>query len=222
MNTQIAQVKSPELRDIDSISPYEKNAKKHPPDQVKRLAESIKKFGWRGNPIIVDKFGEIIAGHGRRLAALELGLPKVPVVVVEDMSAEEARAFRLADNRVAESSVDGNLLREELIDLDFDLSGIFDDKELAFANADLGELDETVFISDLDKAVEAQREETQRVIAEVGAKPMPVAKAIGFKTFAGENVLTITRFTAFTEAVTGKVGEEAFVDYALMAMKDKS
>lgn len=214
----ITQAKSPELRDISSIFPYEKNAKKHPPDQVKRLAESIKTFGWRGNPIIVDKDGVVIAGHGRRLAAIELGLPKVPVVVEEDMTAQEARAFRLADNRVAESAVDGNLLREELIDLDFDLSGIFDDKELAFANAELGELDETVFISDLDKAVETQRSETQKVIAEVDAKPVPVAKVLGFKTFAGENVLAITRFIAFVEAETGKTGEEAFVDYALAAM----
>ena len=217
----IETVKSPQLRGIDSIIPYEKNAKKHPPDQVKRLAESIRKFGWRGNPIIVDADGVIIAGHGRRLAAIELGLPNVPVVVEADMPAAEARAFRLADNRVAEGAVDGNLLREELISLDFDLTGIFDDKELDFAAADLGELDESVFITDLNQAVETQRAETQKVIAEIDAKPLPVAKVLGFKTFSGENVLTITRFAAFVEATTGKTGEAAFVDYANLVMEGK-
>ena len=207
-------VKTPHLRAIDTIYPYEKNAKRHPPEQVKRLATSIKKFGWRGNPIIVDALGVIIAGHGRRLAALELGLKNVPVVVEEDMTAEEARAFRLADNRAAESSIDSNLLKEELIDLDFDLSGIFDDKELNFASADLGMIDESAFIDNLSLAVDAQQQQTADAIEQTDSKVVPVAKVLGFKSFTGKNILAVSRLLALIEAEVGEGGEEGFVKFA--------
>ncbi|MCV5918272.1 ParB N-terminal domain-containing protein, partial [Escherichia coli] len=62
-----------ELRPLDWLKPYERNAKLHPPDQVRRLAATIRAHGW-DQPIVVEPDGTIIKGHGRRLAAIELGL----------------------------------------------------------------------------------------------------------------------------------------------------
>lgn len=88
-------------------------------------------------PIVVDGNGVIIKGHGRRLAALQIGLKKVPVIVRDDLSEEAVRAARLADNRVAISGLDNEILRKELSSLEFSLDNIFDKKELTFVTADL-------------------------------------------------------------------------------------
>lgn len=204
----------PTLRDISTIFPYEKNAKKH--DNIKPLVNSIKRFGWRGNPIIVDKEGVIISGHGRRLAAIELGLTKVPVVVEDDMTAEEARAFRLADNRSAVGDYDNDLLKEELIDLggfvDM-LDGIFDKKELDFAVADLFEMNEDAFVQDLDTVMDEQRNVTNEKIDAIAEKPIALHKVMGFKDIRGSNSIYVTRFMAKIQAESGKTGEEAFIDF---------
>jgi len=112
-----------ELRDIKTIRPYEKNAKSHPEKQVLQIAASIKEFGFN-QPIVVDKNNVIIVGHGRLLAALELGLKEVPVLTV-DLTEAQAKAYRLADNKLNESPWDMDLVIEELKELeglDFDIS----------------------------------------------------------------------------------------------------
>jgi hypothetical protein len=79
-----------ELWDIERVKPYPKNTKLHPDEQIERLSRTISRFGW-DQPIVVDKHGVIIKGHGRRLAALKLGLKKVPVCVRRDLSQDEGR-----------------------------------------------------------------------------------------------------------------------------------
>lgn len=101
-----------ELRDISRVEPYERNAKVHSDAQVKKLADSIREFGFN-QPIVLDKAGVIIASHGRFLAAELLGIDKVPVVVV-DMPPEKAAAYRLADNKLNESEWDMQLVTQEL------------------------------------------------------------------------------------------------------------
>lgn len=101
-----------EYKDINTISPYALNAKKHPEDQVAKIAKSIKEFGW-GQPIVVDKKGVIIVGHGRYEAAKSLSLEKVPVLVL-NVSEEKAKAYRLADNKLNESEWDMKLVVDEL------------------------------------------------------------------------------------------------------------
>lgn len=97
---------------IDSIRPYDKNAKKHPKKQVEQVAASIKEFGFN-QPIVVDKEGVIIVGHGRYEAAKALKLATVPVLEV-DLTPEQANAYRLADNKLNESEWDMTLVIEEL------------------------------------------------------------------------------------------------------------
>ena len=114
---------------IENIKPYEKNAKKHPKKQVEQVAKSIKEFGFN-QPIVIDKKGVIIVGHGRYEAAKLLGLSDVPVIEVE-LTEEQAKAYRLADNKLNESEWEMDLVIEELKGLDddmLDLTGF--DKDL--------------------------------------------------------------------------------------------
>jgi len=105
---------------IDSVRPYENNAKKHPPEQIKQVVESIKRFGW-AQPLVVDKEGVLIIGHCRLLAARELGFTEVPVVRMDKLTQKEIKALRLADNKLNESDWDMELVMPELADLDSDL-----------------------------------------------------------------------------------------------------
>lgn len=105
-----------ELRSIDGLKPYENNPRKFDDTVVQAVANSIERFGFR-QPIVIRQ-GEIIAGHVRLRAARLLGLAKVPVHVADDLTEEEARQYRLADNRLAElSRWDIGLLVGELKEL---------------------------------------------------------------------------------------------------------
>ena len=111
---------------VEDTKPYEKNAKKHSKEQVHRVAESIKQFGWR-QPIVVDENLVIIIGHCRWLASKELGLEVVPCFIAKDLSEEQVKALRLVDNKVNESEWDIDTLELELLDLiDVDMSEWFE------------------------------------------------------------------------------------------------
>lgn len=206
-----------ELWPVSDLIPYDKNAKKHSQDQVEKLARLIRENGWT-QPIVVDKDGVIIAGHGRRLASLHLGLDKVPVVCRRDLTKAEADALRLADNRVSSTDYDTALLQEELARLgalEFDLTGLgFDDKELEFMTADLGAFNEDVFVEDIGEAVETQREENQAEEVSVDQTAAPVGDALGFKRVTIEQSRTLRAFMARIEAETGCQGAEALIAHA--------
>lgn len=98
---------------IEKVTPYPENAKKHTKKQVDQVAESIRVFGFN-QPIVLDKKGVIIVGHGRYEAATEvLNMSEVPTITV-DLTEEEAKAYRLADNKLNESDWDMKLVIEEL------------------------------------------------------------------------------------------------------------
>lgn len=197
---------------IERIIPYDLNAKTHDDGQVKKIAKSIESFGWT-QPIVVDSKGVIIAGHGRRLAALSLGMTKVPVWVRDDLDEAAVRALRLADNRVAISNLDTDILQRELASLEFDLDGFFDKKELEFLEADLGELNMDAFVTDLDAAINEQAEETTASIAAAADKPVAIAKALGFKSIKGADERAVAMFMAQIEAESGLAGADAFMEF---------
>jgi DNA modification methylase len=101
---------------ISLIRPYENNAKKHPKKQIREIADSIKAFGFN-QPIVVDRHGVIIVGHGRYMASQMIGLKEVPVLQLENITDEQAKAYRLADNKLNESKWDRGLVIQELKDL---------------------------------------------------------------------------------------------------------
>src|SRR5215203_4485042 len=107
-----------EHRLLDQLTPYARNARTHSPAQVEQICASIQAFGWT-NPILVDGENGIIAGHGRLLAAKELGLASVPVIELAGLSEAEKRAYLLADNKLAlNAGWDEALLAAEVADLD--------------------------------------------------------------------------------------------------------
>jgi len=125
---------SVELRPLDAVRPYANNPRQND-DAVEAVAESIRRFGFR-QPIVVDADGVIVAGHTRFRAAQRLGLATVPVHVATDLTPDEVRAYRLADNKTAElASWDDAMLSIELdalrgAGIDWTLLG-FDEEELA-------------------------------------------------------------------------------------------
>jgi len=103
------------------IKPYPKNAKKHPKKQIEQVANSIKEFGMN-QPIVVDKDGVIIVGHGRYEALKLLGREPTPdEIKVVDLTEEQAKAYRLADNKLNESDWDMDLVLPELSDLSIEM-----------------------------------------------------------------------------------------------------
>lgn len=106
-----------EMRALDSIKPYEKNAKKHDQTQIDNVAESIRQYGFV-QPIVVDKDGIIVIGHCRALGAKKLGLKEVPCVCVDDLTTEQVNALRIVDNKTNESDWDLDLLEQELPEVD--------------------------------------------------------------------------------------------------------
>ncbi|MEO5367788.1 MAG: ParB/Srx family N-terminal domain-containing protein [Magnetococcus sp. WYHC-3] len=107
---------------LSDIKPYPKNSKKHPDKQIKQIADSIKEFGFN-QPIVVDKDNVIIVGHGRYEAAKLLGLEDVPALNV-DLTEEQAKAYRLADNKLNESKWDMKLAVDELKELSQEMQTI--------------------------------------------------------------------------------------------------
>lgn len=113
-------------KNIKELKPYKNNAKKHNKEQVEQIANSIKEFGFT-QPVIIDKNNCVVAGHGRILGAKKAGLKQVPTVMLEDLTEEQIKAYRLVDNKLNESEWDFGLLDEELgvlsEDIDMELFG---------------------------------------------------------------------------------------------------
>lgn len=125
-------------RPVASLAPYAANARVHAEAQVAQIAASIQEFGFV-NPVIVDESGEIIAGHGRVLAAQKIGLVEVPTIERAGLSDAQKRGLRLADNKIAlNSGWDEELLAQELAAL----SGIegFDVEITGFDGAEIDKL----------------------------------------------------------------------------------
>ncbi|WP_259274166.1 site-specific DNA-methyltransferase [Sulfitobacter mediterraneus] len=145
------------FRNINDLQPYAKNARRHDAKQIGQLRNSIYAFGFM-NPIIVDSDDVVIAGHGRRQAAIELGMTKVPVIEVTHLSDAEVKAYRLADNKLAENSKwDEGLLQIELAELiDLELAGdlSFDFNTIGFETAELDIMLTDAVSEDLEEFVE--------------------------------------------------------------------
>lgn len=115
---------------IQDVKPYDKNPRDND-GGVDAVANSIKEFGWQ-QPIVVDKDNVIIVGHTRYKAAKKLGMKEVPVVKADNLTDEQVKAYRLADNKTGElTDWDDDLLNDELDNiLDIDMSGFGFDLEL--------------------------------------------------------------------------------------------
>lgn len=122
-----------EMLALDEIHAFDGNSKAHPPDQVAALARSIREFGFTA-PVLIDETGTLLAGHGRVMAAREVGLLSVPAIRVTHLTPDQKRAYVIADNRLTElGGWDEKALAAQiqmLMDAGVDVSVTgFDDKE---------------------------------------------------------------------------------------------
>lgn len=142
---------------IDKLIPYARNARTHSKEQIKQLRASLREFGFV-NPVIVDKEYNIIAGHGRVMAAKEEGITSIPCVFAEHLTNAQKRAYILADNRLAlNAGWDEEMLSVELSDLQ---TNAFDLSLLGFSDAEMNKLlggMEDAKDDDFDVAAELQK-----------------------------------------------------------------
>ena len=134
-------------RETEVLRPYENNPRQHSEAQLDRLVRSIKEFGFT-NPILIDDDCNVIAGHGRLLAAELMGLAKVPTITLGHLTADQRRAYVIADNQLALNSTwDDDVLQAELQALgeagyDLTLLGWGDDLPTFGDDIDLSALDD--------------------------------------------------------------------------------
>ncbi len=150
---------------VDALRPYERNPRTHSPEQIAKVARSIREYGWT-NPILVDRNGTVVAGHARLEAAKSLGLTEVPTIALEHLTPAQARAYVIADNQLAlDAAWDEEMLRLELaalqgLDYDLTLTG-FSDDELDALMAGLDSTDSTG-LTDEDAVPEPCEDATTR------------------------------------------------------------
>ena len=137
---------------VDDLVPYENNPRIND-EAVKYVAESIKQFGWKV-PIVIDENNVIVTGHTRLKAAKALGMTEVPCIVADDLTEEQIKAFRLADNKVGEiAQWDMSKLEIELEDIDIDMSD--------FGFIELADLDVDEFFEDAEPKEPKEEEEKE-------------------------------------------------------------
>jgi hypothetical protein len=204
------------IKKLCDLRPYEKNAKIHTPEQVERIANSIKSFGFRGS-IAVKPDGEIINGHGRVLACKSLGYTTIPCIVIDDMSEEQIQAYRLADNKTNEGGYDADLLNDELLALSqggLDMSLFFSEKELSFVMDDMGEIELEGLSDSLAEEVDGLSSATQDRIDQEDEQQVSVQKALGFNKVTPAQQRALRRFMDFIEERTGHKGAPALVEFS--------
>jgi hypothetical protein len=152
-------------RRIEELKPDPANPRCHTRKQVRQIAESIKAFGFNV-PILIDRYGNIIAGHGRWLAGREFGITEVPTLCLDHLTPAQARAFMIADNRLTEISVwDDRLLARQLKELS--LVGL--DFDIEVTGFEMGEID--LRIASLDDPAQAEADPAD-VVPEIPATPL--------------------------------------------------
>lgn len=178
------------------LKPYENNPRVND-YAVKKVMESIKEFGFN-NPILVDEDMVIIAGHTRREASILAGLDKVPYIVASHLTPEKVRAYRIADNKLAELSTwDEDLLRAELWDLQ---EAEFNLEVLGFTEMDLTKLFEE---KDEKKEKTVKEEKTTLPMLRFGSNSVRITE--------DELIMLSNRYNEYVELVP----EEGFITWLL-------
>lgn len=196
--------------DIARVLPYATNAKKHPEDQVAKIAASIAEFGF-DQPLVVDADGVLIKGHGRREACLKLGLTKVPVIVRSDLSRGQVKAARIADNRVAKSDWDIDALAVELqqleeLGIDISLTGFTDSEIDAFLGEPLEGDDPAQAWDGMPEYEHEDQTSAFRVIVHFATE----ANREAFATLVGQKITENTRSIWFPPAEIGRYADKRY------------
>ncbi|XIA64763.1 ParB/Srx family N-terminal domain-containing protein [Bradyrhizobium sp. TZ2] len=152
----LAQTRTVEMWPVERLRPYERNSRRHSPEQIEQIAASIREWGWT-MPILAADDGMVLAGHGRLAAGKLLGIAEVPVLVARGWTENQKRGYVIADNRLTDASDwDDEMLRLELSDLleggfEIGLTGISED-ELSKLSVGVGELEQMPELPDGERS----------------------------------------------------------------------
>lgn len=195
---------------IDRLKPAENNHKKHTAESTQKLAKSMADIG-QIQPVVVDKDGEIIAGHGRQLAAKSLGWDKIKVIQVPVDRATAIKA-RIADNLMSNQNLDQEKLTAEISELgdlvgDFDLGTMILDDGLAGLHdmnqeEDFG-MDRAEISLDINSDVDKFSSENEEIMAAAGQTQSPLRKVFGFTEVSASQARTLKDFMAVVMSETG-------------------
>lgn len=230
--------KTEELRliNINELIPYANNARTHSKEQINKLRSSLREFGFV-NPVLIDKDKNIIAGHGRCIAAKEEGMKEVPCVLVEHLTEAQKKAYILADNRLAmDAGWDDELLALELVnlkELDFDinLTG-FDAAEIEQLFNNIHDKDVTDDDFDVDAALEDDPISKQGDIWLLGKHKLICGDSTKAETYEklmdgkkANLVVTDLPYNVDYEGTAGKIkndnmGDKEFYEFLLAAYKN--
>lgn len=199
------------------LIPYEKNVKKHPQSHINVLKALMTKYGFStGNAIQVDRNLVIIAGHGRREAAVQLELERVPVIVRGDLTDDEVKRWRIEENKSVGLDYDVVMMKEEIAEL---LEGSadpllgFDDKEWSVLTDDLtAGFDTETIISDLEEEMAESQRQHDETIREAKATDVAVTDLLGFKRVPADQQRKFANFMAEIEFRAKKSGLDAFLE----------
>lgn len=207
------------IKPLNWLVPYTKNAKNHPEEQIQRLAATIRRFGW-DQPIVTESDGTIIKGHGRRLAALHLGLTEVPVWIRHDLTKNEADAARIADNAVVGLQFDTRVMHDELqrlmsaIDVNFTIDELgLSKKDIDLLTATLDTVTEEVIMQDTHDEIERQKDEDAERVATSDAQEITLSQAFGFSKLTRAEGRAVSKAMAMAETVTGLEKGEALAKW---------
>ncbi|MBV6634383.1 MAG: ParB N-terminal domain-containing protein [Mameliella sp.] len=206
--------------DVDWLKPAPNNNKDHTPATTAKLARSMEKLG-QITPVICDKEGVLIAGHGRALAAKELGWPKIKCVILP-VDAETARKMRIADNLVSNQAYNQDALLKELADL-----GIAGEESLSELVADdrmvdnlltamdpIAEMDRDSIVTDIETAVSEYAEETDEHMHEVEEKDVAIKAIFEFGKLKPREARRLNVFMAMLKGKHGNDAKEALLAHA--------
>lgn len=164
---------------IESLIPYAMNARTHSDEQVAQIAGSMREFGFT-NPVLIDKSGTIIAGHGRVMAARKLGLQSVPCIKLGHLTPTQVKAYIIADNKLAlNAGWDEEMLEAELRALDADgfdikLTGFSEQELVAMLNTGDEPKQDVEIPQTFEVIAECENEEQQQmtynILIEKGVK----------------------------------------------------
>ena len=226
-----------EMVKVSELIPYVNNARTHSQEQVNKLRSSLREFGFV-NPVIIDADKNVIAGHGRLMAAKEEGITEVPCVLVDYLTEAQKKAYILADNRYAQDAGwDEELLRLEIealegMDFDVSLTG-FNEDEISdlFAGADTSDTQDDDFdLSDaLEKAAFVERGDVwqvgrHRLMCGDATSPEDVATLMGGKK--ANLIITDPPYNVAFESSDGlsikndKMENDKFYEFLLAAFKN--
>lgn len=195
----------------NELSGYERNSREHPPEQIAQICASISEFGFT-NPVLINSNNRIIAGHGRHIAALEIGLETIPCIILDGLTDAQEKAYIIADNKIAlNSSWDRELLAIELADIseydfDMELLGFSDVELMSLLQSDEEKFDPKNYWEDMPEFDQQDVQAYKRIVVHFPNQEQVDA----FSQAVGQSITEKTKYIWYPEIEIEKASDKKY------------